>query len=224
MTQRTVFFDLETGGLNPNRHPIIQIAAIAADKYLQPLEAFEVKLQFDASRANRNSLRKNHYSQGVWANTALPEKEAARQFAEFLRRHATLTRMAANGTPYQVSQLVAHNASFDGPFLEAWFERVGVFLPARRQVLCTLQRAMWHVTECQDDLPPPRDYKLSTLCRYFDVPFHAADAHDALADVKATLELYRSMTCRDPFKHHDASLAGRAVRHAPGDFAQSEGA
>ncbi len=36
-----VLFDLETAGLDPKRHPIIQIAAIAVDENLSPVEAFE---------------------------------------------------------------------------------------------------------------------------------------------------------------------------------------
>jgi DNA polymerase III epsilon subunit-like protein len=191
---RLIFFDLETGGLDPKRHPIIQLAAIAVDGELQPLEAFEVKIQFDASRANRNSLRKNHYAAGTWSQLAVPAKDGAYSFANFLRRHATIPTVAADGTVFHLAQMIAHNATFDGPFLQAWFEKLGVFLPARRQVLCTLQRAMWLVSEDRSGRPPPRDFKLATLCQYFGVPFHAADAHEALSDVAATLGLYRAIS------------------------------
>jgi oligoribonuclease (3'-5' exoribonuclease) len=118
--QKLVFFDLETGGLNPKRHPIIQLAAIAVDYHLEPVEAFEAKMRFDEREANRNSLRKNHYHRGLWAREALEPEEVARNFAEFLRRHATVPMLAADGRPYQVAQVVAHNASFDGTFLQAW--------------------------------------------------------------------------------------------------------
>jgi DNA polymerase III epsilon subunit-like protein len=190
---RLIIFDLETGGLDPKRHPIIQLAAVAVDADLQPHEAFEVKIQFEARQANRNSLRKNHYAPGVWSKLAVPAKDAAYSFANFLRRHATIPTVAADGTVYRVAQLIAHNAAFDGPFLQAWFEKLGVFLPARRQVLCTLQRAMWLVTEDLCGSVPPKDFKLATLCQYFGVPFHAAAAHEALSDVTATLGLYRAI-------------------------------
>jgi DNA polymerase III epsilon subunit-like protein len=102
--------------------------------------------------------------------------------------------MGASGSSYTVAQLVAHNADFDASFVQAWYERLGVYLPARRQVLCTLQRSMWFFSEevCQR----PNDFKLATLCHYFDVPFHAASAHEALADVVATTGLYRALTNR----------------------------
>lgn len=92
-----------------------------------------------------------------------------------------------------VAQLVAHNAEFDGAFLRKWFERLRLFLPASYRVFCTLHRAMWLFHEDRL-LTPPNDFKLGTLCQYFGVALRASQAHDALADVRATVELYRRIT------------------------------
>ncbi len=191
MEERLVFFDLETGGPDPKRHPIIQLAALAMDHAGDVLEAFEAKLAFDPKKANSHSLRKNHYHPGVWAKDAREPADAARDFASFLRRHATTPLLSAKGESYRVAQLVAHNAAFDGPFLAAWFDRVKVYLPARRQVLCTLQLALWHFTMTQ--AAPPPNYQLATLCNHFGVPFHAAAAHEALADTIAAVQLFRAL-------------------------------
>jgi DNA polymerase III epsilon subunit-like protein len=193
--QRIVFFDLETAGLNPEKHPIIQIGAIAVDENLAPIEEFEVKIQFDERRANRNSLRKNHYHRGIWTRDGLVPDEAAKKFSEFLRRHATVPMIGSDGSTYFVAQLAAHNACFDGEFLQVWYQKRYTYLPARRLVLCTLQRAMWFFEERSNETPPA-DFKLATLCRRFDVPFHAASAHEALADVTATIGLYRTIQNR----------------------------
>jgi DNA polymerase III epsilon subunit-like protein len=186
-----VFFDLECAGIDPKRHPIIQLAAVAVDQALEPIEAFEAKLQFDVRRANKNSLRKNHYHPGIWAKEGREPEEVAQLFAEFLRRHARVPMIGANGSSYRVAQLVAHNANFDGGFLEYWYNRLGIYLPARKQVLCTMQRAMWFFGEA--NCLPPRDFKLATLCQYFSIPFHAASAHEALSDVAVTIGLYRAI-------------------------------
>jgi DNA polymerase III epsilon subunit-like protein len=186
-----VFVDIETGGLNPKKHPIVQLAAIAVDDRLEPLAAFEAKVRFDERGANHYSLRKNHYRPGVWSREALESEEAAKGFAAFLRRHATVPLVASDGSPYQVAQLVAYNASFDGEFLQTWYKRLNTFLPARYQILCTLQRALWYFHEHKEPLPP--DFKLATLCQYFGVTLHAAQAHEALADVSATVGLYRAL-------------------------------
>lgn len=188
MEQRLIFIDLETGGPDPKRHPIIQLAAVAIDQTGEVLEAFEAKLRFDGKKANAHSLRKNHYHPGVWAKEACEPKETAKNFATFLRRHATVSMLSAEGRSFQVAQLVAHNADYDGPFLSTLYDRLGLYLPARRQVLCTLQLALWHFAIFQ--AKPPPNFQLATLCAYFGIPFHAAAAHDALADVIATVQLF----------------------------------
>ena len=189
--QRLIFFDLETGGVDPKRHPIIQLAAIAVDEHLEVLEASEAKIKFNPRQAKAQSLRKNHYHPGIWANEAREPKLVAKDFSEFLRRHATVPALSAEGKPYQVAQLVAHNAAFDGPFLTAWYDKLNLYLPAKRLVLCTMQLAMWHFVSGED--APPANYQLTTLYEHFGVPFHAASAHDALGDASATVQLFKAL-------------------------------
>ena len=184
--------DLETAGLEFSR-PIIQIAAVAVDSRLHELESFEIKIQFDEAEADSRALSKNHYSPDLWEQEAVEPREAATKFAGFLRRHATVDLFSSEGKRYQVAQLVAHNGErFDGPFLHAWYRRLGLFCPARYMVLCTKQRALWLFEE-DKTLTPPADFKLGTLCQYFSVPLRPEDAHDALNDVRATVELYRAI-------------------------------
>ncbi len=193
MTQKLVFFDLETGGLDPKRHPIIQLAAAAVNESLEIVEEFEAKVKFDPRKAEPHSLRKNHYHPGIWAQQARQDIEVAKDLADFLKRHATYPMLAADGRTFRVAQLVAHNAAFDAPFLTTWFDKLGIYLPAKRLVLCTMQLAMWHCLTNEE--APPVNYQLATLCEYFDVPFHAAAAHEALGDVTATVGLFHAIAC-----------------------------
>ena len=190
MEQRLVFFDLETGGPDPKRHPIIQIADVAIDEQLEVLEAFEAKIKFDPRRANAHSLRKNHYHPGVWAKEARDAREVAQDFAAFLRRHASVDALSAHGKSYRVAQLAAHNAAFDGPFLTTWFDKLQIYLPARRLILCTMQLAMWQFMENLSSAP--KNFQLASLCEHFGVPFHAAAAHEALGDATATVRLFQA--------------------------------
>ena len=189
--ERLVFVDLETGGLETWR-PIIQIAAISVTSSLREIESFEAKLRFESRFVDPKSLCKNNYSVERWSREAHPARNVATAFADFLRRHATVEVSAAGRGGYQVAQLVAHNAAFDGPFLQAWFQRMGLFFPGHFRLLCTVQRAVWLFHE-DKSLTPPRDFKLGTLCEYFGVPLRPEEAHDALNDVRATVSLYRAM-------------------------------
>ncbi|MDX1964972.1 MAG: 3'-5' exonuclease [Pirellulales bacterium] len=191
MNQTLVFFDLETGGIDPKRHPIIQIAAIAVGEDLEPIEAFEAKIRFSSKTATASSLRKSSYHPGVWAKEGREPAEVAKELAGFLRRHATRPALTADGKKYQVAQLVAHNAAFDGPFISEWFDRLRVYLPARKLVLCTLQLALWNAQS--QGGTEPANFQLATLCRHYGVPFHAASAHDALGDVSATVGLFQAI-------------------------------
>ena len=190
-SEKLVFFDLESAGLK-KAAAIIQIAAVAVDSQLRQLESFECKIRFDSGKAAKQALSVNSFEPTVWKRLATKPKDAAHSFASFLRRHATVDMISKEGKVYQVAQLVAHHAAFDGPMIESWYARQRVFLPASRRVFCTLQRAMWLFHEIYA-LTPPADYKLGTLCQYFGIPLRADEAHDALADVRATAELYRAL-------------------------------
>lgn len=188
--ERLVFIDLETGGAETWR-PIMQVAAIAVDAALRELDVLEMKLRFNPRQLHPACRRKRHYSKEIWDREAIPECVAGDRFAAFLRRHATVDLISTSGRGYRVAQLVAHNAGFDAPFLAAWFARTGQFLPAHPRVLCTHQRLLWLFHE-HKSLTPPADYQLATLCQYFDVRLKNHEAHEALADIRATVALYRA--------------------------------
>jgi DNA polymerase III epsilon subunit-like protein len=182
----SVYFDLETGGVEPD-HPDIQLAAVAVeDGTWREIETFECKIAFDPSLCTPEALELNGYTEAEWSD-AIPENSVAIEFQNFLENHRVLTfKSKRTGRPYTVAKLVGHSAAtFDGPRLMAMFKRHNLFLPADPRVRCTLQRAMWWFEE--QGVAPPDNYKLSTLCKYFGIP--VIDVHDALGDVRMTIAL-----------------------------------
>lgn len=151
--ERLVFVDLETGGVETWR-PIFEIAAIAVDANLNELESFEARLKFCRSLANPKVLLGSRYNTQAWRRGAIDADDAAEEFADFLSRHGTVDQSSQSGRIFQVAQMVAHNAAFDGQFLCNWFNRVGRFLPASRRMLCTMQRAIWLFHENKSLTPP----------------------------------------------------------------------
>lgn len=189
---RMVFFDLETGGLDPAKHPITQIAAVAVGPGLKELDSFEAKVLFDTTTADEQALKLNRYDPAVWEKEGLLPLETIRRFSEFLSKYAEVKIVSKRtGRPYYVAQLSGYNAdTFDGPFLRQFYYNAREFLPAAMRVLCVLQRVAWHFTE-HSALQALDDFKLATVCQYFGVPLEGA--HDALADVRATVALYREL-------------------------------
>jgi DNA polymerase III epsilon subunit-like protein len=199
--ERLVFFDLEMAQLK-NQSSIIQIAAIAVDSELKERETFETKIRFDVSTAQAKGLPKNSFEPTVWKRLAQHPEKAASDFARFLRRHATVDCVSRAGRHFQVARLVAHNAAFDGPKIFGWYKNMGMFLPAAHSVFCTLQRAYWLFEE-DKTLTPPKNYKLATLCEYAGIELTDNQAHDALADVRATVSLYQKLYEQTYFEEVD---------------------
>ncbi len=206
-----MFVDLEIGRVKRHR-PILQIAALATTDSLLEVESFEAKLQTDERKTPATLIHNRHFDHAVWQREARHPKVVAYEFARFLSRHASTEVRGANQRQMHVAQLVAHNAEFDGAFLREWFEGLGMFLPASYRVYCTLQRAYWLFHEHRG-LTPPVDFKLGTLCDYFRVSYSKDMSHDALADVRATAELYRRIQLLDAA--HCAQESDRLFKPQP---------
>lgn len=202
-----VFFDLETSGMDPEVHDVIQIAAVAvtADE-LEELAAFEVKVRFDLDAADPEALRVNSYERAAWEDAIQPEA-AVDRFDRFLRDHATVRLISRAKRPYFVARLAGHNAErFDGPFWRTWAGRhhrpLGpgrgtYFFPAELRILDTCQAALWYFEGARDD-QLPASFRLEDLAERFGIHLKA---HDALEDVRAAIALARIFRGID----HDAT-------------------
>jgi DNA polymerase III epsilon subunit-like protein len=183
----TVYFDFESGGLEPH-HPNIQLAAVAVGSAWEELSTFNRKIQFDESLADPEALKMNHYDRAVWEKEAEPVGIVIAEFTRFLNEYKSLQMVSKRtGAPYSVARLAGFNAAtFDGPRLHQMFKFT--FLPAHPIPLCVLQRALWWFHEKTEQ---PENYKLGTLAKYFGID--TPDAHDALGDVRTTVALAKAM-------------------------------
>ncbi len=185
----SVYFDIETGGLEFH-HPNIQLAAIAVDdSTAKEIETFETKIAFEEWAATPEALKLNGYTPEAWAE-APSQSMVVGEFEAFLNRHRSLTLISKRTRrQYMVAKLVGYNAAmFDGPRLFSMFEKYSRFCPADRRVRCVFQRAMWWFDEQR--VAPPNDFKLKTVCDYFGLKGEETDKfHDALTDVRYTIRL-----------------------------------
>lgn len=191
---RIVWFDLETGGVEPH-HPDIQLAAIATDDFKE-LESFECKIQFDPAACDPEALELNSYTVEGWRE-AIPEAEAVARFAEFLERHRSIQMIGKKKKPFSVARLAGHNVStFDAPRLLAMFQRQDKFLAADAfRPVDTLQLALWWALKNDVSIgyaEPLESTRLEALVSYFNVT-PEGDAHDALADVRTTIAVASRM-------------------------------
>ncbi len=188
MSGYLVFFDFETGGIEPSK-PEIQLAGLAVDSEFKEIDHFESKIAFDESLADPEALKINHYTPEAWKD-APTSRDVVRRFADFADKYKSVEMISKRtGRPYNVARLAGHNAAtFDAPRLRRMFEAVGCFAPFHPIPLDTLQLALWKLQFMEKK---PKNFQLSTLCEFFGISCDGA--HDALADVRLSAALTKAI-------------------------------
>jgi len=181
-----ICFDLETGGLDKNKHPITQIAMIDEETG----DELELKILVNTGLCDKKALEINGYNQELWDNEAeLPDDQAIK-IADFFGKHTSLDKVSKYGKSYRVAQLFGHNSQgFDMPFLIEWFKRrkwqgSNIFMGADYKSLDTMQLELW--AEYCGKIPKQKTHKLGDLYKFFSGN-ELSGAHDALVDVRATI-------------------------------------
>ena len=162
--QRFAVVDVETSGLEPARHRVLQVGCVVVDG--------------DGTVVDRWSSLVGR-GLAVWRTVGPTEVHGIRR-RDLWRApspRVVLTELAARMTG---SRFVAHNAPFDMAFLANEARRAGVEM-SFTGALCTLRMSR--------ALDPERtmSHRLGDLCERYGIPL--VDAHDALADAEAAAAL-----------------------------------
>lgn len=173
------FLDVETTGLDPQKHEVIQVGVVLAKQIprdgnlgpkIEKIEEFEIKIKPERIEdAEDEALRINGYTEADW------------MFAPDLKNAMEFLSKKLDGA-IQVS----HNLTFDAAFMEKSFERAGMENNMARYKLDTISIAFARLYNRQDV-----KYSLRYLCELFQIKNE--NAHTALADAKALYEVYKKM-------------------------------
>ncbi len=176
------FIDIETTGLDPTRHEIIEIGCVIAvpqPALLGPgtytiARELEIKIiPTHIETAEPKALEVNGYHKRDWSD-AVPLQQAME------------TLCAAT----QGAVMVAQNVSFDWSFL----------VKAAGETRVPLDRALWwHKVDIGSmamgkfvgKVDAPKRYNLRGFCEHFGIK--NTDAHTALSDTRATFEIYKKL-------------------------------
>lgn len=160
--QRFAVVDVETSGLSPRRHRILQVAVV------------EVRGDGTVLDEWSTLVRPSWWRVGPRHVHGLTVRRTWR--APKMRRVAPELAARLEGR-----LVVAHNLPFDWAFIERGFKRAGVRPQGGLEGLCTLTLSR--------SLDPDRtaSHRLADLCARYGVGLE--QAHDALADARATAQL-----------------------------------
>lgn len=204
--RRAVLFDLETGGLDSTCHPVTQIAAVAVDAGWNILEEQNWLVSFRPEECEPEALALNSFDPARWEHEAIAAERVMEEFSWMLKRHASIDRISKRGNPYRTTILGGYNTeTFDKPFLSTWAQRAAgdPWLGIEWSIACDVhQLVKWAAFLASS---PPESLSLEGVCAWLGIEL--TGAHDALADVKATVEVARRLArCFDP----DLEVGGAA--------------
>lgn len=173
------FLDVETTGLDPQKHEVIQIGVVLARQVERPgnlgpgveiIEEIEMKIKPERIEdAEEDALRVNGYNEAEW------------MFAPDLKNAMEFLAKKLDGAVQ-----VSHNLTFDSAFVEKCYERAGLENTMARYKLDTISIAFARLYN-----RPDVKYSLKYLCDLFQIKNE--NAHTALADAKALFHVYKKM-------------------------------
>ncbi|MHA1952495.1 MAG: 3'-5' exonuclease [Candidatus Heimdallarchaeaceae archaeon] len=171
-------FDVETTGLDPEKHEILQLGAILLDDDLKRIDSGQMKLMPKHwERADKEALIINKVDPSTWEPTHKSTKEALNKLHSFVNKYFP---------PSEKLIPLGHNVSFDLDFLRSLYKEEEKMWIYHYHKIDTINWAMlWgKVTKT-----PIKSYKLCDICELFNIKLD--NAHDAMSDVKATVEIAR---------------------------------
>lgn len=183
---KNIFIDVETTGVNPYKHGIIQLSAIATSGTIT--ETFSSHMNtYHGDEIDDKALEVNHIKLEQLETFPSP-MEARHDFLEFLggfvdkfNKHDKLVFIGYNCM------------SFDYPFLRRWFEKAGDKFFGSWFWWPSVDVAVLAMANCKNRHEYP-DFKLATVCKMNGLDWDEVQAHDALYDVRKTKELYEKLT------------------------------
>lgn len=167
-----IFVDTETGGLDPAKNEVLEVAWIKTSPDAQTVlqeRCYKLRPQFP-ERIEPEAARINGYDPAIWNRHAVGPTPVWAEFCEHGRD----------------SVFVAHNAAFDWGFVKAALTNSKLRWPGRYHIVDTVALA-WPL------LAGGRmgDAKLASLVEHFRL--RQEKAHTALSDARDCLEIYRRL-------------------------------
>lgn len=175
-----IVIDLETAGVNPLKHALLELAAVLLDfdeqGLLTPIKRFSCHiLPFEGSVIDPAALAINRIDPYHPFRFAVSEQKALEEFFAFVH-----TALAETGCRRAV--LVGHNAHFDLSFLQAALLRN------------RLKKNPFHAFTCFDTATLSAlmfgKTVLAKALRSAGIAFNKEEAHSAIYDAEKTAELF----------------------------------
>jgi len=182
---KLLYLDVETTGLEPLIHGIVQLAyIIEIDGRVRKRGSFKIN-PFSYNklmRVNQKALEVNGFKDED-VTSFRNASSACDEFIEVLKRYIDITNSDDK------FKLVAYNANFDASFVQQWFKdskrnAYGLLIDYRHLDPFELFKYLVFSGKIEHTA---KSFNLENACKTMEIEF---DAHDAVADIEATRDLH----------------------------------
>ena len=187
--KKVIYIDVETTGLDPLVHGLIQVAAIVV---VDGKKIDEIEFKVDPHSYKRGACEISQEAMGINGKTVEEistypaSNRSYTRFLRFLDKH--INKYNKQDKP----EVAGYNTRFDMAFIQEWFEDNNndycwSYFKGDLDVLALVR----HLVFC--GLIDTENHQLPTMCKEFKIKL---DAHDALSDIKATRKLHKKLIKR----------------------------
>ena len=186
--EKFLWVDTETGGTNPKKNGVIQIACIYEHgerlKKSNPTEFFERLVNPVGTKLTKEALEINGHK----------KKKIKKYPKDTLDKLINFLDSKVNKFDKTDKMLIlGYNVKFDLEMIHAWakregFEYMGSYLDWRVVDVLVLARTAHALGLFPEN---PIDFKLGTICKVFGIE---EPTHDAMDDIRATRDLFYTLT------------------------------
>lgn len=181
MSNRLLFIDTETGGVDPQKHSLLSIGVVVWDAFEEELFSDEYYIRSRKYNVTKTAARLNHFDEDRQNDLALdPECVVEKLIA--------IKEQYFGG--YQSVPLAGHNITFDIQFIKMMFSSCGRSfekLFSHRSV--DTYSIIKYLSDCK--ILPDEINSSAKAFKYFKIPVNGR--HTALGDARATMQLYSKL-------------------------------
>jgi DNA polymerase III epsilon subunit-like protein len=197
-----IVMDLETGGMNPRKHPICSIALIVLnndleeqEKYSAFIKPYNSELIYTEEAYEVHGLTKE-FLEKDGKDIKVVFKEICAIFKKYKHYFYKPILVGHNLSKFDIgggiNNMIPGKNDFLGGFLSYMWEEMfkdNIYNYVENFIFDTLFYAKFCLKDAQENDIDVSDIKLVTLCELFGI--QASDAHDASNDVEMNKELFK---------------------------------
>ncbi len=184
MSNRLLFIDTETGGLDPQKHSLLSIGVVVWDAIEGELFSDEYYIYSEIYNVTKTAARLNHFDERRQQDYAL-DPEAVIEKLKIIKEQYF--------REYPSVPLAGHNVAFDIQFIKKMFSSCGRSferLFSHRSV--DTYSIIKYLSDCK--LISEKINSSAKAFKYFGIPVNGR--HTALGDARATMQLYAKLVSK----------------------------